>query len=150
MFWDFIYFKISLLFGRLFPSWYPQKPTQTIRPWKFYEQSLPIISKRVLWSGLIWFQQRRHLANFFISFKIKPGVTSIGFTTKNRIFTPFWYQNCKNCKVVLPIRIWIWLKYSWNLLMWDSPFVFLTALHLFPKALRIFTWISRDLDMKSV
>ena len=21
-------------------------------------------------------------------------------------------QNCKNCKVVLPIRIWIWLKYS--------------------------------------
>ena len=63
------------------------------------------------------FQQRRHLAIFFISFKIKPDVTFIGFTTKNRIFTPFWYQNCKNCKVVLPIRIWIWLKYSWNLLM---------------------------------
>ena len=63
------------------------------------------------------FQQRRHLAIFFISFKIKPDVTSNGFTTKNRIFTPFWYQYCKNCKVVLPIKIWIWLKYSWNLLM---------------------------------
>ena len=55
---------------------------------------------------------------FFISFKIKPDVTSIDFTTKIRIFTSFWYQNCKNCKVVvLPIKIWIWLKYSWNLLM---------------------------------
>ena len=50
-------------------------------------------------------------------FKIKPDVTSIGSTNKNRIFTPFWYQNCKNCKVVLPIRIWIWMKYFWNLLL---------------------------------
>ena len=63
------------------------------------------------------FQQQRHLAIFFISLKIKPDVTFIGFTTKNRIFTPFWYQNCKKCKVVLPIKLWIWLKYSWNLLM---------------------------------
>ena len=63
------------------------------------------------------FQQRRHLAIFFISFKIKPNVTSIYFTIKNRIFTPFWYQNCKNCKVVPPMKIWIWLEYSWNLLM---------------------------------
>ena len=66
------------------------------------------------------FQQQRHLANFFISFEIKPDVTSIGFTNKNRIFTPFCYQNFKNCKVILPIRIWIWMKYSWNLLMWNG------------------------------
>ena len=46
------------------------------------------------------FQQQRHLAISFISFKIKPDATSIGFTTKNRILTPFWYQNCKNCKVI--------------------------------------------------
>ena len=64
------------------------------------------------------FQQQRHLANFFISFKIKPDVTFIGFTNKHRIFTPFWYQNWKKCKLVLPIRIWIWMKDSWNLLMW--------------------------------
>jgi hypothetical protein len=63
------------------------------------------------------FQQQRHLTHFFISFRIKPDVTSIGFTNKNRIFTTFWYQSCKNCKVVLPIRIWIWMKYSCNLLM---------------------------------
>ena len=48
-----------------------------------------------------------------------PDVTSTGFTTKNRIFTPFWYQKCKNYKVVLPIRIWIWLKHSRNLPMWN-------------------------------
>ena len=41
---------------------------------------------------------------------------------KKRIVTPFWYQNCKNCKVLLPIRIWIWLKYSWNLLMCQGSF----------------------------
>ena len=46
-------------------------------------------------------------SNFFISLKIKPGVTSIDFTTKKRIFTTFWYQNCINCKVLLPIRILI-------------------------------------------
>ena len=46
-----------------------------------------------------------------------PDVTSIGFTTKNRIFTSFWYQKCKNCKVLMPIGTWIWLKYSGNLLM---------------------------------
>ena len=63
------------------------------------------------------FQHWRHLAIFFISFKIKSDVTFIGFTTEKRIFTTFWYQNCKNCKVVQPITIWIWLKYSWNLLM---------------------------------
>ena len=51
---------------------------------------------------------------FFISFKIKPDVTFIGFTTKTRMFIPCWYQNCKKCKVDLPIRIWIWLKCSWN------------------------------------
>ena len=62
-------------------------------------------------------------SNFFISFKIKPDVTFIGFTNKNRIFTPFWYQNCKNCKVVLPIRIWIWMKYSWNLLMCNTVII---------------------------
>ena len=67
------------------------------------------------------FQQQRHLVIFFISFKIKPDVTFIDFTTKNRMFTPFLYQNCKNCKVVLPIRIWIWLKYSGNLLMCNLP-----------------------------
>ena len=63
------------------------------------------------------FHQWRHSAIFFISFKIKPDVTFTGFTNKNRIFTTFWYQNCQTCKVVLPIQIWIWLKYSWNLLM---------------------------------
>ena len=63
------------------------------------------------------FQQVRHLTIFFISFKIKPDVTFVGFTTKYRIFTPFWYQSWKNCKVVLPIKIRIWLKYCWNLLM---------------------------------
>ena len=57
-------------------------------------------------------------SNFFISFKIKPDVTFIGFITKNRIFTPFWYKKCKNCNVVLSIRVWIWLKYSGNILMW--------------------------------
>ena len=53
----------------------------------------------------------------------KSDVTTISFTTKNRIFTPFWYQNCKNCNVVLPIRIRIWLKCSWNLLMCLLKFV---------------------------
>ena len=33
---------------------------------------------------------------------------------------PFRYQNCKNCKLLLLIRILIWLKYSWNLLMCGS------------------------------
>ena len=56
-------------------------------------------------------------------------VTSIGFTTKNRIFTPFWYQNCKKCKVVLPIKLWIWLKYSWNLLMCQKDILILTDLY---------------------
>ena len=34
---------------------------------------------------------------FFINLKIKPDVTSIDFTTKKKIFAPFWYQNYKNC-----------------------------------------------------
>jgi hypothetical protein len=59
-------------------------------------------------------QQWSHLTIFFISFKVKP-VPFIGFTTYNKIFTPFWYQNFKNCKVVLPMKnmnmVEILLKY---------------------------------------
>ena len=32
---------------------------------------------------------------FFISFELKPDVTFSEFTTKKRIFTTFWFQNCK-------------------------------------------------------
>ena len=39
--------------------------------------------------------------NFFISFEIKPNITSSDFNTKKRIFAMFWFQNCKNSKVLL-------------------------------------------------
>ena len=35
------------------------------------------------------------ISQFFLSFEIKLDVTSIDFTTKKNIFTPFWYQDCK-------------------------------------------------------
>ena len=82
-----------------------------------------------------------HLTIFFISFKIKPDVTFIGFTTKNRILTLFWYQNCKNCKVELPIRIWIWLKYSWNLLMWKCDLLKNSHLLEFTWYYGVYRWL---------
>ena len=39
----------------------------------------------------------RHLAIFFIIFKMKPNVTFIGLSVIGRVFRPFWTQNCKNC-----------------------------------------------------
>ena len=50
-----------------------------------------------------------------MSFDIKPDVTFSDFTTKKRIFTTFWFQNCKNCKVLLPWSRSIWKKYLWFL-----------------------------------
>ena len=35
----------------------------------------------------------------FHKFEIKPDITFSDFTTKKKIF---WYQNCKNCEVLLP------------------------------------------------
>ena len=36
-------------------------------------------------------------------------------------FTHFGIKIFKNCAVVLPIKTWVWLKYSWNLLKCVAP-----------------------------
>ena len=38
----------------------------------------------------------------FISFEIKPDINFSDSNTKKKIFTTFWFKNCKNYKVLLP------------------------------------------------
>ena len=48
----------------------------------------------------------QNVTSSFLGIQIRTKVTS---NTKKRIFTPFWYQNCKNCKVLLKyFRLSIW------------------------------------------
>ena len=46
-----------------------------------------------------------------------PYTASLLSSLRQYLLSAFWYQNCKNCKVLLLIRILIWLKYSWKLLI---------------------------------
>ena len=74
--------------------------------------------------------QQGHLVNFFISFEIKPDyllvlLTRIGYLHRFGIKIAkivWWY--------VLPIKIWIWMKYPWNLLMCAEDIWFLCNLYL--------------------
>ena len=74
---------------------------------------------------------------FFISFEIKSNVTSSDYTTKKRIFTTFWYQNCKNCKVLMPWPRSIWKKYLWFL-----PLCYSKWEHLMIRKFSIPNWLS--------
>ena len=75
--------------------------------------------------------------NFFISFEIKPDVTFSDFTTKKRIFTTFWFQNCKNCKVLLPWSRSIWKEYLWFLPLCKGSMIVILC------SFETLNWISR-------
>ena len=59
------------------------------------------------------------------SFEIKPvSPLNSDFTTKKRIFTTIWFQNCKNCKVLLPWSRSIWKEYLWFFPLCDRSYIF--------------------------
>jgi hypothetical protein len=85
----------------------PQMKRGSLRTWEICLNNIVL--------GWNTYLLQKSKTKYFICKVVKSA--SVDYNTNKWYLKPFLYQNCKNCKVLLPINIWIGLKYSWIFLM---------------------------------